>query len=609
MAQPIPDFDVPAPELHNPAISGRAPPRTTARREGTRKVSNSDSERQFDRFLDEWSRRDFLRGMGGALAFSAFLAGGVEFLEACGGNSTQTSTQNAVKGGHLVEGVISDIGNVNPIFSNDTASATIGGLAYTGLITVDVHGNLIPDLATAVPTVGSDQVTYKATLRDGLKWSDGQPITSDDVVYTFQLMFDPQYKAVTSRYRSQLEAHLASVTAPDAKTVVFQTKGPYAPFLYSHLGRGILPKHVWSTLQPGAINSSPMNQVPTVVSGPMIPVKWDKGTQYEMKRNDLFHKGKTNLDSYFFKVVADGVQVANQLKTGEIDVGQPDLSQWDSLANVQNIDRVSYVAPSFDYYIHNLDATKTPKAAIFGDVQVRRALLTALDRKAVAQKVYFGLAAPADSSVSAAQWVHSTPKTQYPFNLAKANQMLDAAGWAKGSDGIRAKNGVRMEWELRTNSGNKVRETLITVLADQWKQIGANVTTNPVQFPQLVTQLSQTREFEMILLGISEGLDPDTTQLWSSKSIGNGALNGAAYKNPKVDDLLDQAVVTLDRSKRKGLYQQIQEILMEDLPAPLVTYPKSVWGISKRVKNFNVAAWTGASPRPWFKDVYVVDGK
>lgn len=573
-------------------------------------MSKNDPDSQFDRFLDEWSRRDFLRGMGGALAFSAFLAGGVELLEACGGNSTQSNTQNAVRGGHIVEGVISDIGNVNPIFINDTASATVGYLAYARMLTVDANtGNLMPDLATAVPKVDSDQVSYKVTLKDNIKWSDGQPITADDVVYTFQLMYDPQYKAVTSRYRSQLEQHLASVTAVDQKTVVFKTKGPYAPFIISFINFAILPKHVWSTLQPAAINSSPMNQVPTVVSGAMIPVKWDKGTQYQMKRNDLYYKGKTYLDSYYFKVVADAVQVANQLKTGEIDVGSPDLSQWDSLANVQNLDRRSYVAPSFDYYIQNLDPAKTPKAAIFGDPQVRKALLTALDRKAVAQRVYFGLAAPADSSVSGAQWVHTTPKTQYPFNLAKANQMLDAAGWTKGADGIRAKNGVRMEWELRTNTGNKVRETLITVLADQWKQIGANVTTNPVQFPQLVTQLSQTREFEMILLGISEGLDPDTTQLWSSKSIGGGALNGAAYKNPKVDDLLDQAVVTLDREKRKGLYQQLQEILMEDLPAPLITYPKAVWGISKRVKNWNVGPWNGASPRPWFNTVYVTDGK
>jgi len=572
-------------------------------------VSNRDAENHFDRFLDEWSRRDFLRSMGGAFAFAGFMAGGLEFLAACGGgSSTPTNTQNAVKGGHIVEGQISDIANVNPIFINDVPSSLIGYLAYSRLLMVDRVGNLMPDLATEVPKVDSDQVTYKVKLREA-KWSDGQPITADDVVFTYQLMYDPKYKAVTSRFRAQLEEHLASVTATDARTVVFKTKGAYAPFTITFMNIGILPKHVWEKLQPAEINSSKLNQVPEVVSGVMIPVKWDKGSQYEMKRNPNFWRGPSYLDSYFTKVVQDGVQIANQLKTGEIDVGAPDLSQWDSLSTVQNIDRLSYVAPSFDYYIQNLDPAKTPKAAIFSDPQVRKALLTALDRKKVAEKVYFGMAVPADSSVSAAQWVHTTPKTQYPYNLSKAEKMLDDAGWTKGADGIRAKGGVRMEWELRTNVGNKVRETLITVLADQWKQLGANVTTKPVQFPQLVTQLSQTREFEMILLGISEGLDPDTTQLWSSKSIGGGALNGASYKNAKVDDLLEQAVKTLDREKRKGLYQQIQGILMEDLPAPLLTSPKAVWGISKRLKNWNVGPWNGSSPRPWFKDVYVTDGK
>src|SRR5256886_17385960 len=117
---------------------------------------------------------------------------------------------------------------------------------------------------------------------------------------------------------------------------------------------------------------------------------------------------------------------------------------------------------------------------------------------------------------------------------------------------------MRMEWELRTNVGNKVRETLITVMADQWSQLGAKVTTKPVQFPQLVTQLSQTRDFEMILLGISEDLDPDTTQNWSSKSIGGGALNGSAYKSAKVDSLLEQGLKVFDRNQRKQVYAQIQ---------------------------------------------------
>jgi peptide/nickel transport system substrate-binding protein len=574
--------------------------------------SRADRElSQFDRFLDEWSRRDFLRGVGGAVALSAFTAGGLELLAACGqpGTST-TNTQNAVRGGHLVEGNITDIGNINPIFSNDVVSNLVGYLCYSRLIVADGMGNLTPDLAAAVPTVESDQVTYRLKLRDGLKWSDGQDITADDVVYTYQLMFDPQYKAVTSRYRAQLEQYLASVTAADPRTVVFKTTKPYAPFTYSFLGVvGPLPKHVWSRMQPAEINSSPLNQVPEVVSGVMKPVKWDKGSQYQLARNDLFFRGRSYLDSYILKVVPDAVQIANQLKTGEIDVGSPDASQWDSLATADAIDRVSFVRPAFDYFLPNQDPAKTPKAAIFADPDVRKALVMALDRAKIAQKVYFGQAVGADSAVSSAQWVHTKTKTQYPFDLKKAEQLLDGAGWVKGSDGVRVKNGVRMEWELRTNVGNKVRETLITVLADQWSQIGAKVSTKPVQFPQLVTQLSQTRDFEMILLGISEALDPDTTQLWHSKSIGNGALNGVAYRNSKVDDLLDQGVRTFDREKRKGIYQQIQQTLMEDLPAPLIVFPKGLWGVSKRVKNFNVAPWNIEAPRPWFKDVYVTNGK
>src|SRR5262249_56854983 len=121
----------------------------------------------------------------------------------------------------------------------------------------------------------SDGVTYKATLRDGLKWSDGQPITSDDVILTFQLMYDPKYAAVTSRFRSQLTSHLDSVTAPDQKTIIFKTKSPYAPFVISFLNIGILPAHIWSKMQPADINSTTLNQVPEVVSGVMVPFKWD----------------------------------------------------------------------------------------------------------------------------------------------------------------------------------------------------------------------------------------------------------------------------------------------------------------------------------------------
>jgi peptide/nickel transport system substrate-binding protein len=570
----------------------------------------------FERFLDAWSRRDFLRGMGGSLAFTTFLAGGMELLAACGGGNsgTGTGTQNAKRGGHVVEGNPTDIANLNPLYINDVYSQTIAYRLYDALLSVDNQANLVPNLATEVPKVSSDGLSYTFKLHKGVQWSDGQPLTADDVAFTYQLMYAPEWKGAKARYRPQAEQYIQSVTAADPQTVVIKTTKVFAPFLITFCTGtsgtgGILPKHVWQKLRPEEMGSSEMNNLPTVVSGAMVPVKWDKGSQYVIKRNDNWFRGKTYIDQHVFKVTPSFVANANLLKTGEIDIGIVDNSVWDDLGNSQSVNRVAFTRPSYDYYLHNLDTSRTPKAAIFGDSQVRKALYMALDKKKIADKVYFGQATPADSIMSSAQWAHATPKTQYPYDLAKANKMLDDAGWKKGSDGIRAKAGVRMEWELRTNAGNAVRETLITVLADQWKQVGANVGTKPVQFPQLVTQLSQTRDFEMILLGISENADPDLTQNYKSTSIGNGALNGSGYKNPEIDSLLDEGVQTVDRSKRKDVYAKIQDILMQDLPTPLVTYPKGLWGVSKRVQNFNVGPWNQYAARPWYKDVYVSDGK
>jgi peptide/nickel transport system substrate-binding protein len=581
---------------------------------GRRDVSENEFA-SFERFLDAWSRRDFLRGMGGSLAVTTFLAGGMELLAACGGNSgSQTSTQNAKRGGHVVEGNPTDIANLNPLYINDVYSQTIAYRMYDALLSVDNQTNLLPNLATDVPKVSSDGLSYTFKLHKGVQWSDGQPLTADDVAFTYQLMYAPEWKGAKARYRPQAEQYIQSVTAADPQTVVIKTTKIFAPFLITFCTGtsgtgGILPKHVWEKLKPEAMPSSEMNNLPTVVSGAMVPVKWDKGSQYVIKRNDSWFRGKTYIDQHVFKVTPSFVANANLLKTGEIDIGIVDNSVWDDLGNSQSVNRVAFTRPSYDYYLHNLDASKTPKAAIFGDSQVRKALYTALDKKKIADKVYFGQATPADSVMSSAQWAHTTPKTQYPYDLAKANKMLDDAGWKKGPDGIRSKGGVKMEWELRTNAGNAVRETLITVLADQWKQIGANVATKPVQFPQLVTQLSQTRDFEMILLGISENADPDLTQNYKSTSIGSGALNGSGYKNPEIDSLLDEGVQTVDRNKRKDVYAKIQDILMQDLPTPLVTYPKGLWGISKRVQNFGVGPWTQYGARPWYKDVYVSDGK
>jgi peptide/nickel transport system substrate-binding protein len=577
----------------------------------TQKEGDGDQEfEQFERFLKEWSRRDFLRRMGAAAAYTAFSVGIIDLLEACGNPAPSTSL-TPVKGGKLIEGTISDIATFNTLNSGDVNSTQMIALMFDGLLSVNVKGENIPMLASALPTISSDQLTFTFKLRPNLKWNDGQPMTADDVVFTYNLMYSPDTNDFVSRYRASLEGFVQSVTATDPQTVVFKFSQILANFVDTHCRYGILPKHVLGSVTPKALNTHDFfTKGPTVVSGVFKFNKWDKGQQVVLDRNDSYWGGAAHLDQYIFKVVTDAVVLAQQLKTGELDTGQPDASQFDNLKTVNTITTLAYLQAGFVYYQFNLDPTKAA-SKIFGDKNVRKALHTALDRTAMAKAVYFGQAVPADSVEVATTWAYNpnvSPK--YPFDKAAANKMLDDAGWAKGSDGIRAKGGVRMAFEVNTNSGNKVRENLIQVMQQQWKDIGVDATPRAIAFQTLVTQLRSTRTFQIILIGISnQDTDPDETTLFTTKGIGSAGLNGMSYSNPQVDQLMDAALQTTDRTKRKPIYAQIQNILAEDIPVGMLFYPNYLWGINKRVQNFNVGTYNTYQARPWMKDVFVSDGK
>ena len=565
---------------------------------------------QFERFLKEWSRRDFLKRAGGATAYLAFMSGGMELLAACGPGNTTTNSLTPVKGGKLIESSISDMANFQTLNSGDTTSIQMITLTFDGLLSITASGDNIPALASALPTVSADSLNFTFKLRPNLKWSDGHALTADDVAFTYGLMFLPETKDYVSRYRSDLEGFLESVTATDPQTVVFKFSKVQASFLDSHCRRGILPKHILGSVTPKALNTHEFWTAPTVSSGVFKFVKWDKGQQVVLARNDNFWAGAAHLDQYILKVVTDAVVAAQQLKTGEVDAGQPDASQFDNLKTVTTIDTLAHVNPGFVYYQYNLDQTK-PSYKLFGEKNVRKALHMALDRVAMARSVYFGQAVVADSVLPPTTWAYNkdvTPK--YKFDKAGAEKLLDDAGWAKGSDGIRAKGGVRMSFELNTNSGNKVRENLIQVMQQQWKDIGVEATPRPIAFQTLVTQIRSTHTFAALLIGIANGdTDPDQTTLWTSKGIGSGGLNGMQYKNPEVDSLMNEALTTTDRSKRKPIYAKIQNILADELPAPILFYSNYLWGINKRVKGFNVGPYNTYQGRQWMKDVFVTDGK
>jgi peptide/nickel transport system substrate-binding protein len=572
---------------------------------------------QFEQFLDAWSRRDFLRRMGGAAALAAFAAGGAEFLAACGTGAT-TPTQNAKTGGHVVEGTTSDPSTFTPGFITDTASAIPSGMMYVGLLDSKADGTLIPAIAKAVPKVESDQLTYKFDLRQDVFWSDGKQVTADDVLFNVNMSHGTayNYKAINTRIWPDLDQYLDSVTAPDKFTVIVKTKVPYGPFLTNYTPTP-LPRHI---MEPAALNNpadfkkQDFNLKPPVVNGPFQFDSLQKGSQMSLKANPKHYLGRPKLDSYVIKVVADSTAIVNQLKTGELDIGSIQPSLWDDMATANNVNRISFVGAGWTYFAYNMDPTnpKRPIAShMFGDAatgkMVRQALYFAVDRQKIVDAVYFKQGSVAMSVEPKISWALTNNVPKYPFDAAKAESLLDQAGWAKGSDGMRAKGGQKMSFELILQSGSKPLEATSQILQEAWRKIGVDATPKQITFPEFI-QLDVTRDFDVMLGGIVSGTDPDLTQVYHSRTIGHG-LNSMGYRSTELDNLLDQAVASVDQNKRKQMYVRVQQLLMEDVPSPQLVWPNSLYGISKRVNNFGIGAFNRYGSRPWLKDVWVSDGK
>jgi peptide/nickel transport system substrate-binding protein len=561
---------------------------------------------QFEHFLDEWSRRDFLKRTGGAAAYLAFLAGGAEWLAACGPGGTNTAVK---KGGHVVEGNFTDVRTFNSMLSSDTASNQVIGLMFDGLLNSKANGDLIGALAKDLPEQSSDGLTYTFKLRDGLKWSDGQPITSDDVKFTYALAYDPQYKDFASPRRGDLEKYIASVDTPDPQTVIIKTTQVFAPFLGSHGSYGILPKHVLGTMDGKALNTADFNSGPTVSNGAFKFVKWDKGQQVTMERNDNYWAGAANLDQWIYKVLPDSVAVSNQLKTGEIDIGPVDPGQYDTLKTVDSITMKEFPVPTFTFYAYNLDPSKLG-GKLFAQKEVRQALLFALNRQQIVTAVFFGHGQVANSVEPPTSWAYKDkPQVLYNFDKAKAESLLDGAGWVKGADGIRAKDGLKLKFQMDTNAGNKQRESMLTIMQQSWKDIGVDATPNLIQFPQLVTEIVDTRKFDLFLVGFNWSVDPDESPLYHSRNTAPGGFNGAFFKNQQVDDILDQALGTLDKNKRKELYGQFQDIMSDQVPSPVILFNTGIYATSKRVQNTDFGPFNQFGARPWSNKVFVTDGK
>ncbi|HYW26239.1 MAG TPA: ABC transporter substrate-binding protein [Terriglobales bacterium] len=563
---------------------------------------------RFERFLRDSSRRDFLRGVGAAAALAAFGAGGVEALAACGGQPSTTTSVTPRRGGKIVAATIADPKTFNSVLSNDNASNYVITRILDPLLGYDAAGNQVGRIATGPAKISPDGLTFTFTLRKDVKWTDGQPLTSDDVRFTYDLSFDPKYTAVKSQQRQTYTQYIQELQNPDPYTFIVKLKKIYAPFATTlGVGPGILPKHVLGGLTGDQINTADWNTNPTVTSGPFKFVEWKKGQQVTMGRNDSYYRGAPYLDTWLYLIVGSSLDIFNKLTTGEVDVATIDPSQADQARSVSHLDLVSFPGFNYEYIAFNLRQDH-PASAFFQDVRVRQAMMHALDRAAMAKAIYFTYAAIADSAIPPLSWAYNKDATpRYGFDKAKAMQLLDGAGWKVGSSGIREKDGKQFKIQMITNAGNKVRENLLLALQQAWKDVGIDATPNYVDFNKvLVPALLDNRNFDLAMSGLGFGIDPNPDQ-FHSRNIPAGNFNSPGWSNPQADKLIDDAVATYDRAKRKAIYFQLQNIINEEPSQPPLFFGTGPSAINKRVKNYVFSPFVTTSF--FARDVFVTDGK
>ena len=563
----------------------------------------------FERFLHEWSRRDFLRSVSIGAAYVAFMGGGVAALEACAnaGQGGQTQSQTPQKGGTLIEGWSTEPQYLLPVRSSDVYSNVANRLLFEGLLYLDNKGVLQPNFAEKTPDVSSDGLTYTFKLRSDIKWSDGSPVTPDDVVFTYQLYYDKKYDGLLGNARPNGIRYIKSVTA-SGNTITMQSVSRYAPFLLNYGVVPIVPQKVLGTKTALELNTDAFNSGPPISNGKFKFQSWAKGDKLVLVRNDNYFRGPVNVDSWVYKKVPDSVAVLQQLKTGEIDVGRLDPSTFDEAKAEPTLNVLSFTTFGFDEFVFQLDPAK-PQGQILGDVAVRQALIYGLDRQAMVSASYFGQAKVADSLIPPLSWAYNkdvTPK--YGYDAKKAGDLLDGAGWKMGSSGVREKAGQKLTLDLVTNADNTVRLKNLQIMQEQWKKIGVDAQIRSLaNLVQLSNLLTVDRNFGVLFIGYSLGVDPDQSGIWHSRAAAVGGNNGGQFKNAQVDQLLDDAVAEIDQGKRKTMYLQLQNLFASQVPSCILCYPSGIYGVNKRVHKYDLNAfWIyGGGFSPYMRNVWL----
>lgn len=475
---------------------------------------------------------------------------------------------------------------LNPYFSSDITIRMLGNLNLEGLTHVAPDGSFVPALAAEIPTHANGDVSPDGTvvtwkLKPDVVWSDGEPFTSQDVLFTYELIMDPANPVLDrSDYRA-----MESVVAPDNTTVVVTYKQLYAPYRLAF--PRIFPAHVFNARTN--IADDPFNQFPNVTTGPFVLTSPATADSITYQRNPRYREpGKPYLDEVVFKFTPSRDVAMQTLQAGEVDANyslDPSyLPQLESLPDVN----VQPAPASVLQLFMNESCPSGPQQGdpscshpILGDLRVRQAIDMAIDKRALAQGLMQGRVEPTGSLLPAGLFKVDRPAGD--FNPDGARQLLDQAGWSVGPDGTRARDGVRAHVSIMSVIGNRLVEQTVQVIEGELQDVGIETEGKGSTLSVLGGGFATNSpfylgNFDMAVFMRSVPVDPQVylyTQFGSSQvptpQIQTGQ-NWVRVQDPRLDQALAAAAGTLDDNQRRAAYASFSELIQAD-EAVIPLYP------------------------------------
>jgi len=507
-----------------------------------------------------------------------------------GGNAPQ-------RGGTAVMGWVAEPGGVNELIL--PSSQVTGEMLFRVFLRLMEEQ---PDFEQHPPTMApqlakswefsDDHKTLTFHLREDAVWSDGVPITAEDVRWSWQAQINPDvaWDSVDHKRR------ITDVEVVDPHTVRMRFTQAYAKQLLDANEGVILPKHAWSQI-PFAKwrQSGEWFKAHLVVDGPFTITSWQPGQQVVLERNRRYYeKELPYLDRIVLRTVPDQASLLAQLLNGELDF-VPQVAPGDA-AQVQAKPRLELIPYWFNLYVGVDWNTERP---LFSDPEVRQALTLAIDRQTIVDTVLGPYGRVATSPILTSVWAHDQSLQPWPYDPARARAILAAKGWKDtDGDGVLDRGGKPFAFELLTNAGNKPRADATVMIQEQLKKVGIRVEPRQVEFNTLVSQTAEGK-YDAFISGQSLDTSLDMTENFHSRSITEGS-NLTRYRNPELDRLLETAANRPDMLAEKPYLEKIQQILYRNQPITLLWESKRLTAVNKRLRNvkptmqwslFNLKEW------------------